>query len=74
MTFARPFVLDEIESELPAGAYVVETEEEALEGLSFFALRRIATRITVRLRGERCVWSIQPEGLAAALAKDAASL
>ncbi len=40
VTFKRPFVLVGFNALLPAGAYVVETDEELLEGISFPAYRR----------------------------------
>ena len=45
VTFAQPFTLPEVEGAQPAGAYTVETDEEAIEGLSFLAYRRVATVI-----------------------------
>jgi len=45
VTFAHPFTLAEVEGAQPAGAYMIETDEEAIEGLSFLAYRRIATVI-----------------------------
>jgi hypothetical protein len=45
VTFAQPFRLPEVEGTQPAGAYTVETDEEAIEGLSFLAYRRVATVI-----------------------------
>lgn len=47
MTFVRPFKLTGMDSEQPAGRYVVETDEELLEGLSFPAYRRTATYLTL---------------------------
>jgi hypothetical protein len=41
--FARPFFLDEVKRELPAGSYVVETDEETLDVSSFVAYRRVGT-------------------------------
>jgi hypothetical protein len=38
---------------LPAGAYEVVTDEEAIEGLTFAAYRRVATMITVPAEGPR---------------------
>jgi hypothetical protein len=43
VTFARPFSLRGVDGVQPAGTYVVETEEELIEGLSFPAYRRVAT-------------------------------
>lgn len=47
LVFARPFSLKGEPRRQPAGTYLVETEEELLEGLSFPAYRRIATTITL---------------------------
>ncbi len=73
VTFARPFTLDEINRELPAGSYTVETEEEPLEGVSFLAYRRVSTSLIVRPGPEATgtqMWLIHPDGLAAALERD----
>ena len=35
VTFARPFSLRGIDGVQPAGTYVVETDEELIQGLSF---------------------------------------
>lgn len=50
VTFAQPFSLRGIEAEQPAGTYMVETDEELLEGLSFPAYRRVATMIFLPAR------------------------
>ncbi len=47
MTFVHPFKLTGMDGEQPAGRYVVETDEELLEGLSFPAYRRVATYLTL---------------------------
>ena len=47
VTFSRPFVIDGFEQELPAGDYVIETEEELIEGLSFPAYKRISTTLHI---------------------------
>ena len=46
MVFRRPFRLRGWSEAQPAGTYVVETEEELIEGLSFAAYRRASTTIT----------------------------
>jgi hypothetical protein len=46
LVFARPFRLNGEPRPQPAGTYLVETEEELLEGLSFPAYRRTAMTIT----------------------------
>lgn len=45
VTFTRPFTLNGYDSPHPAGTYVVETDEEPIEDLSFLAYRRTGTRI-----------------------------
>lgn len=47
VTFTRPFVLTGIDGLLPPGRYVVETEEELIQGLSFPAYHRTATVMLV---------------------------
>jgi hypothetical protein len=47
VTFKHPFCIRGIDRLLPAGTYEVITDEEAIEGLSFAAFRRIATMILV---------------------------
>lgn len=49
--FQRPFILEEIGRELPAGSYEIETEEETLDSVNFLAWRRVATRIFIRPKG-----------------------
>jgi len=77
VTFAHPFTLDEIETELPAGSYRVETEEETLDNVSFVAYRRVATHFFVPSRpgvsSTAQMWQIQPKGLERALSRDKAS-
>jgi hypothetical protein len=53
VTFRHPFRIRGIDRELPAGAYEVITDEEAIEGLSFAAFRRVATMIIVPAQGSR---------------------
>jgi hypothetical protein len=50
LTFAHPFTLSGVEDVQAPGAYMVQTDEELLEGLSFLAYRRVATVIFVPLR------------------------
>ncbi len=45
LTFARPFTVTGIDAPQPAGVYVVETDEEPIDELSFLAYRRVCTRI-----------------------------
>lgn len=47
VTFFRSFKLAGMERVQPAGSYVIETDSERLEGLSFAAFRRTQTYIVV---------------------------
>lgn len=73
VTFARPFALRGVEGVQPAGTYVVETEEELIEGLSFPAYRRVETVVFLPSRpgGTGQVATVDPRELEAALAGDA---
>ena len=74
VTFARPFFVPGIDAEQPPGSYVVETDEELLEDLSFPAYRRIATLIFLPAHaqsgGLAHVMRIDPHALARAEEKD----
>ena len=39
--FGKPFKLEGVDRELPAGSYRVTTDEELIEGLSFPVYRRV---------------------------------
>jgi hypothetical protein len=43
ITFTQPFLLRTIDAFVPSGTYKVDTDEEAIDGLSFVAYRRTAT-------------------------------
>ncbi|MFE0756969.1 hypothetical protein ACFW16_23615 [Inquilinus sp. NPDC058860] len=76
VTFARPFTLSGINGPQPPGTYTVETDEERIEGSSPPTYRRVSTMIRLAGRpgtGEQVqVVVVDPEELAAALARDAA--
>ncbi len=75
MTFNHPFLLDEIEQELPAGNYTVETEEEKIEGGTFLAYRTINTILVYRPPNSKPkdmqFWEITAQSLQLALERDA---
>jgi hypothetical protein len=75
VTFTRPFTLQCIAEEQPAGSYTVETDEELLEGASVPAYRRLATLIRLPGRPGSTVLGyvvdIDAAELTAALEKDA---
>lgn len=73
VAFRRPFLLEGLGEELPAGSYCVETEEELVEGISYAAFRRTATVLLLPAEsdGGLCrALSIGPQDLDAALERD----
>jgi hypothetical protein len=71
MEFHHPFLVSSRSGPLPAGQYLVETEEEMLESLSFPAWRRTSKTIARHgIASGRLVQAlaITPAELAAALA------
>ena len=75
VVFRHPAHLHGVDKPLPAGTYIVETDEEQTPGLSFVAYRRIQTTITVPAdtlsNAGRQVVVIEPDALQAALDRDA---
>lgn len=43
VSFKKPFSLPGIEGVQPAGDYIIETDDELIEGISRLAYRRVAT-------------------------------
>jgi hypothetical protein len=72
VTFRRPFVLEGFTALLPAGAYVVDTEEEELDSMLFQGWRRLSTTMRVRVDGGVEARSIDPGALHEALMRDGA--
>lgn len=76
VTFHHPFILVGIDEEQPAGVYSVETTEEELDGMSISAYKRLETWIRLHESPDRPgvleTMKIDPEHLAAALARDKA--
>lgn len=73
LVFRRPFHLPGEDRPCPAGTWLVETEEELLQFLSFPAWRRIGTTIRLRdpARGRPAqTIPVDPAALAAAQAAD----
>lgn len=76
VTFQRPFLLNGMKEEQPAGDYLVETDEELLEGVSFSAYRGVKVLLHLQKRPghmvtTETVW-IEPAELDAALDRDIA--
>jgi hypothetical protein len=53
ITFDHPFLLKRMDRILPPGNYVVVTDEELVEGLSFSVYRRVSTTEFLPLRAAR---------------------
>lgn len=75
VTFKRPFRLSKVDGLLPPGTYVVETDEECLEGASFPLFRRVRTQfhlpVDLGQPGPRRTAVIDPHDIQAALESDA---
>jgi hypothetical protein len=76
LSFTHPFQLKDMDAPRPAGAYIVETDEERLQELSFTAYRRVATRLLLpskpgSILGETL--EVDPLELDAAQARDDAA-
>jgi len=74
VVFSRPFRLAAFEAPLPPGSYVVETEEELIQELSFPAYRRTAAWLRISAppasRDLDRVVNVDPAELDAALAEE----
>lgn len=72
--FKNPFRLHGVDLTLPAGAYLVETDEETMAEISCEHYRRVRTTITVLTKSgptkEWQVFAIDPQDLEAALSRD----
>jgi len=77
VTFKHPFKIEGLDGWQPAGSYVVDTEEELLEALSFPAWHRIHTSIRLRREPGGSITqqevTIDPAVICAALTVDAAA-
>ena len=78
VTFLHPFLLKGIDRVLPPANYQVVTDEEAIEGLSFLAYRRVSTMILVPGQSHHAasieMVAIDPADLQAAQERDSAML
>ncbi|RED43073.1 hypothetical protein [Aestuariispira insulae] len=74
VTFNNPFTLSDFKETFPAGSYEVETDEELIEGLSFWAYRRIRSVIHLPGKSKNPVMArhltIDPNALDVALERD----
>jgi hypothetical protein len=74
VTFVRPFRLGPFGEQLPAGRYLIETDEELLDGMSFPAYQRTATMMQLmpdrRRPGVTEIAMVDPQQLEEALTMD----
>jgi len=74
LTFMHPFTLTAVDEPINAGAYVVETLEETVEGVSFVAYRRVSTTMTICSKVYGASWrqviEIDAADLELAIARD----
>lgn len=74
VTFNKPFTLDSIERQWPAGDYTIETEEEPLESKSSLAYHTICTTMILHppsgKSGRHIFIEIEASELDAALLRD----
>ena len=72
--FSQPFFINSLEEPFPAGDYLVETDEELLEGFPFRAYRRILTVMQLPAEsghpGATHSFTVDPDELDAALKRD----
>ena len=74
ISFSQPFKLKDLDDTQPPGDYLLDTDEELLEGLSRLVYRRVATLLHLpsmsRPQGRTEVVSVSPAELDAALERD----
>jgi hypothetical protein len=76
VAFGRPFLVKGIDRVLPPGNYVVLTDEELVEGLSFPVYRRVSTTMMVPAQNRPSsveMLTIDPRDLEAAQERDAST-
>jgi hypothetical protein len=74
LSFRSPFTLPELDQTQPAGDYILDTDEEAIDSMSRIAWRRVATFLHLpsiaMTRGLVERVSVDPTGLDVALLRD----
>ena len=76
VTFQHPFTIEGLEGWQPAGSYIVDTEEELLQDLSFPAWHRVRTSLRLPQRSDGGVShhvTLDPAIIDAALTADKAA-
>lgn len=70
VTFQRSFDLGNGDGPYPPGEYLVQTDEETIDQLSFPAWRRVAAMIHVRQGAATQVVTVSPQDLDLILSRD----
>ncbi len=70
ISFSHPFSLRGLVGKQPPGDYLVETDEESIEGISFLAFRRVATNLEISRDGTTQIFPVDPTELEVALMRD----
>ena len=70
IVFKSPFKLKGLDQAEPAGAYLLETDEELIEGVSMLAYRRVSALLHVPRGSGSEVVQVDPSELETALMKD----
>lgn len=70
VTFQRSFDLGNGDGPYPPGEYLVQTDEEMIDQLSFAAWRRVATTIHLRRGGATQAVTVSPQDLDLILSRD----
>jgi hypothetical protein len=74
ISFSQPFTLRDLDDFQPAGDYLLDMDEELIEGLSGLAYRRVATFLHLpsmsRQQNRAELRSVNPAKLDAAVEKD----
>lgn len=72
VTFAKPFVIND--QTFPGGSYVIDMDDQILDGVSFQAYRRVLTLLHIKATpahpGEQRTLVINPKELEALLEED----
>ena len=75
--FSNPFWLNGVDSTLPAGTYLIETDEESIAEIPLMDYRRVRTMITVLTETDHAqgwqVFTIDSHDLEDALTRDASA-
>lgn len=70
VTFRGSFRIEGVGSIVPAGTYLIETNEESISGNFPLTYRRVRTMITIEIKGSWQVLVIDPQDLEVALRRD----